>query len=75
MNRYRIRFNQTRGNPGRGSVDHVWRVFENEQEYIVKNIRINVPSYGEQEEGNWNIVCYGYKVIDTETSTIIINAT
>lgn len=74
MNRYRIRFNQTRGNPGRGSVDHVWRVFENEQEYIVKNIRINVPSYGEQEEGNWNIVCYGYKVIDTETSTVTINA-
>jgi len=75
MNRYRIRFNQTRGNPGRGSVDHVWRVFENDQEYLAKNIRINVPSFGEQEgDTHWNIVCYGYKTIDTETSTVIINA-
>ena len=75
MNRYRIRYNQTRGNPGRGTVDHVWRVFENEQEYLVKNIHINVPSYGEKEGENWNIVCYGVKTVDSETSTIIINAT
>jgi hypothetical protein len=75
MNRYRIRFNRTHGQPGRGSVDHVWRVFENDQEYIVKNIRMNVSSYGEKEDENWNIVCYGFKTIDHETSTITINAT
>ena len=29
MNKYHIRFNKSRGQPGRGSMDHVWRVFEN----------------------------------------------
>ena len=41
MNKYLIRFNKTRGQPGRGSLDHVWRVFENDQEYqkdILKKI-------------------------------------
>jgi hypothetical protein len=35
---------------------------------------MNVPSYGEKDGENWNIVCYGFKTIDSETSTIIINA-
>ena len=41
--KYGIRFNKTRGTPGRGTVDHVWRVFENGQEYLVKHFKINVP--------------------------------
>lgn len=76
MNHYRIRFNKTRGNPGRGTRDHVWRVFEGDKEYIVKNCRINVPSYSEVDASglDWNISCDGYLELDRETSTAIINS-
>lgn len=76
MNKYKIRFNQTRGTPGRGSVDHVWRVFDGDQEYIVKNFRINVPCFGEQDEqgDKWNVSCHGYLSIDRATSTATITA-
>lgn len=74
MNRYVIRFNKSKGHPGRGSDQHAWRVFEEDQEYIVKNIKINVPSFGERSnEVDWSIVCYGQMSIDKETSTITIN--
>ena len=73
MNTYHIRFNKTRGQQGRGTTDHVWRVFENEKEYLVKNIKINVPSYGAQTELDYSICCSGKMFIDRETSTIIIN--
>jgi hypothetical protein len=69
-----IRFNKTRGNPGRGSADHVWRVFENDQEYLCKHVKINVPCYDEQTQDDWNIACDGYMIIDQNTSTIIIDA-
>lgn len=73
--KYSIRFNKTRGMPGRGTVEHVWRVFEGEKEYLFKNIQINVPSYGEKEQNSedWNICCDGVLTIDRETSTAIIN--
>ena len=73
--RYRIRFNKTRGNPGRGTPDHVWRVFdESGKEWLAKHVKINVPSYGEKEEysEDWNIVCYGFMEIEQKTHTIII---
>ena len=75
MNKYKIRFNQTRGHPGRGTVDHVWRVFENGREYLFKNVTINVPCKGEEEGdgSHWNIVCHGYLEIDRVSSTAIIN--
>jgi len=75
MKKYRIRFNKSRGNAGRGSVDHVWRVFEDDQEYIVKNFKLNVSSFSEVDESgtDWNVVCYGFMTIDKETSTVIIN--
>jgi len=75
MNKYRIRFNKSRGANGRGTFDHVWRVFENEKEYLVKNFRLNVPSFGEKEDNgvDWNVCCFGYLTIDRETSTAIIN--
>ena len=77
-NKYLIRFNKTRGQEGRGSFDHVWRVFENGEEYIFKNFKINVHSYSEVSgdgHGNddWNIACEGFLEIDEETSTAIIN--
>lgn len=81
MNKYHIRFNKSRGQPGRGTSEHVWRIFENgKKEYIVKNFKINVsPSYSEPTgdgTGNddWNIACEGYITFDRETSTAIINS-
>ena len=50
MNKYKIRFNHMRGQPGRGTVEHVWRVFENDKEYIFKNVKLNVTSEGELEK-------------------------
>jgi hypothetical protein len=74
MNHYSIRFNQTRGQPGRGTVDHVWRVFENGKEYLFKHVKINVASYSETDGQNWNVACDGILEIDRSTSTAIINA-
>jgi len=71
--KYAIRFNKTRGQPGRGSLDHVWRVFEDGKEYLFKHVQINVPSHSEQDGGDWNIVCQGVMVIDRETSTAVID--
>lgn len=75
MNKYRIRFNKSRGMDGRGSKDHVWRVFEGDKEYLFKNFKINVSSYSEKEENSedWNVACYGVMTIDKDTSTAIIN--
>lgn len=71
--KYLIRFNKTRGQPNRGSLQHVWRVFEGTKEYIVKQVEINVPSYGEQTGEEWNIACEGILTFNRETSTAIIN--
>jgi len=75
MNKYRIRFNKSRGIEGRGSKDHVWRVFEGDKEYLFKNFKINVESFSEKEENSedWNVACYGVMTIDKDTSTAIIN--
>lgn len=74
MNHYLIRFNKTRGKPGRGTPDHVWRVFEGEKEYLFKHLNITVPVYDEVSGPDWNIACDGYLTIDRETSTAIITA-
>ena len=70
----KIRFNKTRGEPGRGSRDHVWRVFAGEKEYICKRVNINVPSWGEKEENSedWNIVCDGNPVVTRHFSLVTI---
>jgi len=67
-----VRYNKTRGQPGRGSMDHVWRVFDNNKEYVVKNVRINVPSGGAQTGEDFSICCEGVVTVDRETSTIVI---
>ena len=72
MNKYHIRFNKSRGQPGRGSLQHVWRVFENGKEYLFKHLKINVPSYDEATGEDYNVCCHGYLTIDRETSTAII---
>lgn len=73
MNKYLIRFNKSRGQPGRGTADHAWRVFENNQEYLFKHIKINVPVTDERTGEDWNICCHGTMTIDRETSTAIIS--
>ena len=78
MNKYHIRFNKTRGHPGRGSVDHVWRIVENgNKEYLVKHFKINVHTSDEVTSGggndDWNVACEGYITFDKLTSTAIIN--
>ena len=76
MNKYYIRFNKTRGQPGRGTIDHAWRVFENGKEYLFKNLDITVPVKSEKDENgvDYNIVCHGYLTIDRDTSTAEIKA-
>ncbi len=75
MNKYRIRFNKSRGQPGRGTIDHVWRVFEGDtKEYLFKNLDISVPVKSEKDKNDedYNIFCYGMLQIDKETSTAVI---
>jgi hypothetical protein len=74
--KYSIRFNKSRGMPGRGTMLHVWRVFdETGKERLFKNFKLNVESTSEKDKNSedWNVVCYGVLTIDKETSTAIIN--
>jgi hypothetical protein len=73
MSKIAIRFNKTRGLPGRGTPEHVWRVFEDGKEYLLKHVRLNAPSWSERDGEDWNIACVGALTIDRETSTAIIN--
>ena len=72
--KYRIRFNKTRGMPGRGTEEHCWRVFEGDKDYLFKHVQINIPCRSEKENNgaDWNFVCDGTMTIDRETSTAII---
>jgi len=72
MSHFEIRYNQTRGQPGRGTMDHVWRVFEDGKEYLTKNVEINVPCRGEKTGNDWSMVCEGVLTLDRETSTATI---
>jgi len=76
MNKYQIRFNKSRGQANRGSMDHVWRVFENGKEYLFKNLDITVPIRSEKDANgqDYNIICQGFLTIDKETSTAVIMA-
>jgi len=72
MNKYLIRFNRSKGDFGRGTVDDAWRVFENGKEYLFKHLNIQVPITDEQTGPDYNICCYGNLTIDKNTSTAII---
>jgi hypothetical protein len=73
MARFQVRYNQTKGQPGRGTVDHVWRVFEDGKEYLTKNVEINVPCRGEKTGADYSMVCEGTLRLDRDTSTAIID--
>jgi hypothetical protein len=72
MNKYLIRFNKSRGQPGRGSEDHAWRVFENGREVLAKHVRIQVPSWSEASGPDWNIACNGTMLFFDDTDTVVI---
>lgn len=74
--KYRIRFNKLRGQPGRGSFDHVWRVFSEDKEYLFKHLDISTPVKSEKEPNSedWNIVCFGRLQINKEMSVAKIVA-
>jgi len=76
MNVYRIRFNKRRGQAGHGSMDHVWRVWENDKEYLFKHLDITVPVKSEKDTNgmDYNIVCEGEMNMNRETSTVHIGA-
>jgi hypothetical protein len=75
--KYHIRFNKTRGQEGRGTMEHVWRVFEGDKEYLVKNLDITVPVKSEKDANgvDYNISCYGALTLNRETSTAHIGIT
>ena len=72
MNSYLIRFNKSRGQPGRGSTEHVWRVFENGNEILAKHVRIEVSSWSETDGVDWNIACQGNMLFFNDTETVVI---
>ena len=80
MNTYMIRFNKTRGQLGRGTMDHVWRVFENGNEYLFKHFHISGVVVYDAVTGDgrgnddWNISCQGHMTIDHASSTAVITA-
>lgn len=73
--KYHIRFNKSRGQAGRGSIEHVWRVFEGDKELLFKNLDITVPVKSEKDANgvDYNIVCDGVLTIDRNTSTAVIS--
>lgn len=73
--KFRIRYNKTAGQPGRGSVDHKWRVFdEDNKEYICKGVRIQSVAWTEIDPNgtDWNMVTEGTMIKEKSTSTIVI---
>jgi len=72
MNKYLIRFNKSRGQPGRGSEEHAWRIFENGKEYLVRHVSIQTLSWSETDGVDWNIACVGNMTLFEDTDTAII---
>ncbi len=74
MNKYTIRFNKSRGQPGRGSMLHVWRVFEGSREILAKNVRIETRSWTELDANgqDCNIACRGVMQFYEDTDTVVI---
>lgn len=74
MNNYTIRFNKSRGQPGRGSMLHVWRVFEDGREILAKHVRIETRSWTELDANgqDYNIACYGRMMFFDDTDTVVI---
>lgn len=73
--KFRIRFNKSAGQPGRGTVDHKWRVFdETGKEWLCKNVWLLTNSHTEADPNghDWNFVTNGVMHINRADSTITI---
>jgi len=73
--KYKVRYNKNAGQPGRGTVEHKWRVFdENGKEYLCKNVILRKDAWTEIDPNghDYNFVCDGELDIVRETSTIAI---
>ena len=73
--RYRVRYNKTAGQPGRGTVDHKWRVFDEDgKEYICKAVRIQSVAWTDIDPNgvDWNMVTEGTMIKEKSTSTVVI---
>ena len=70
--KYRIRFNKSRGQPGRGTEEHVWRVLQGNTEWLARHVIMEVPSRSEQEGPDWNMVCEGNMLFFGDTDTVVI---
>jgi hypothetical protein len=69
VNKYHIRYNTQHGKS-----DLIWRVFENGQEHLIRDFRIETPVYGEATVENgiqkWNICCEGFMTVVDDTAHI-----
>lgn len=76
MSLIKIRYNKSKGSPGRGTADHAWRVFEGDKEYLVKSFHISVPTYSAIDENgsDWNLCCNGVLNFDRVHSIAIIRS-
>jgi hypothetical protein len=75
MPKFRIRYNKTAGQPGRGTVDHKWRVFdETGKEWLCKNVRIQTVAWTAIDDNgvDWNFEVEGTMIKEKSTSTIVI---
>jgi len=75
--KYRVRFNKSAGQPGRGTIDHKWRVFdESGKEYLCKQVVIEVSSWTsiDTNANDWNFEAIGEIDIDREQSKITIKS-
>lgn len=72
MNKYCIRYNKSRGHEGRGTEAHVWRVFENDNEILAKDVVIEVQSWTEQTGEDWSICCKGFMFFHEPSGFVII---
>ncbi len=74
MKKYAIRYNKSRGQPNRGTIHHVWRVFENENEILAKHVIIQTNSWTEIDSNGFdhNVVCYGKMIFFDDTETVVI---
>ena len=73
MNQYIIRINKSRGQPGRGTTNHIWRVFENGNEFLFKNLVVNSKLTDYTDGMDYSMLCNGIMDINRDNSTCTIN--
>lgn len=74
--KFRIRYNKSAGQPGRGTIDHKWRVFdETGKEWLCKNVWLLTKAWTAEDPNghDWNFVVEGVMHINRADSTITIS--